>query len=421
LINRLKNKENQKLLVNFTNFGIFQVFNYLVPLITIPYIVRIIGAEKFGIVSIALAIVFYFRIIVEYGFSITGVQLIAQAEGSGKNKSEIYSTIICIQTGLVIVGFIVLLILVASIESFRNDYKVYLFSYGIVPANMLIALWFYIGIEKIKYLNYVNFFGRILYIIFIFIFIKEIDDYYLIPLINSSAYFISGFLSIYLIINRFNIHFRLPQFTTVKKYIVDGWPLFISNFGINLYRNSNVIILGFLVNKEIVGLYSAGEKIIKVIQMAFTPVTKTLFPYISRLRTTNMYKSKQSIKKILKYMALFSSVITVGILLFAKQITLVALGPQFTTSKIVIQIGSLVIFFGVLNYIIGIMFMANFGLKREFSKSVLIAGFSNLFICYLLSLKYGIIGASISFSGTEILLFLLLIFYIYRNRNKIDY
>ncbi|MGC9364407.1 MAG: flippase [Fidelibacterota bacterium] len=419
MLKKFRNKENRQLATNFANFGVFQVFNYLVPLITIPYIVRIIGAEKFGIISIALAISYYFRIIVEYGFSITGVQLVAQAGNNLRKKSEIYSSILCIQTGFVLIGFIVLLLLVYLIEDLRSDWRVYLFTYGIVPANMLMALWFYIGLEKIQYLNYINFFGRLIYILTVFILIRQIDDYYLIPILNSGAYFFSGFLSVFIIVKQFNIRLIKPGFVNLKRYLIEGWPLFISNFGINLYRNTNVIILGLVANKEIVGLYSAGEKIIKAVQSVFAPITQTLFPYISRLRVVEPDKSIRSVKMIIKFMAIFSGTITAIIMLFSGRITVVALGPQFIDSTIVIRIGALVIFFGVLNYIIGIIFMTNFGLKKEFSKSVIITGIVNLFICYGLSKKFGLVGTALSFAGAEALLFLFMLIYIYRSKRKL--
>jgi PST family polysaccharide transporter len=415
-LDRIKKNENRRLLSNFTNFGIFQVFNYLIPLITIPYIVRIIGAEKFGTISLALAIIYYFRIIVEYGFSITGVQLIAQAGDDKHKKSEIYSTIMCIQTCFVIIGFLILFAITYFIPSFQSDTRIYFYTYGIVPANMLMALWFFIGSEKMSYLNYINFIGRLIYIIGIFVLIRTADDYYLIPVINSLAYLFSGLISVFLIIKHFKLHMKIPCLVNIKKYIIDGWPLFISNFGINLYRNTNVIILGLVANNEVVGLYSAGEKIIKAIQSVFAPITQTLFPYISRMRIEKPNKSIRIIKKIFKYMAILSGAITLFIMLFADHITRIALGPPFVDSKVVIQIGALVIFFGVLNYIVGIIFMTNFSLKKEFSKSVIITGIANIIMCFILSLRFGIIGTSISLAGAEALLFLLMLIYIAKDK-----
>lgn len=118
-------------------------------------------------------------------------------------------------------------------------------------------------------------------------------------------------------------------------------------------------------------------------------------------------------------MAIFSGTITAFIMLFSGRITSVALGPRFFDSTVVIRIGALVVFFGVLNYIIGIIFMTNFGLKQEFSKSVIITGIVNMFICYGLSKKFGLVGTALSFAGAEALLFLFMLIYIYRNKRKL--
>jgi len=83
-------KEGKSLINNFTQFGVFQIISYLVPLITIPYLLRYIGVAKFGIISFAMALIYYFQIIVEYGFGITGIQMIAQSKNNSK-KQKLYA------------------------------------------------------------------------------------------------------------------------------------------------------------------------------------------------------------------------------------------------------------------------------------------------------------------------------------------
>ncbi|MBU4444784.1 flippase [bacterium] len=390
----------------------------MVPLVTIPYIVRVIGAEKFGVISLAFAVSYYFRIIVEYGFSITGVQLIAQTKDDIQKRSEVYSTIITIQLILTVVGLLVMLILINVWPTLRAEQMVYMVTYIIVPANVFMALWFFIGMEEMHYLNIINLIGRISYIVLIFIFLRQREDYYIIPILNGGSLLLAGLASLVFMYRKFNIRYQLPNFAKMKLYLREGWPLFISNFGINLYRNSNVIILGAVSNMEIVGIYSAGEKIVKVIQSVFAPITQTLFPYVSRLRVSDPRKSFRSIKILLKYMVLLSGSVTLLILVLANPLTKLALGPELIAAKIVIQIGAFVILFGVINYILGIIFMTNFGLKNEFSKSVVITGIMNLIICYLLARKWNLVGAAIAFTGAEVLLFGLLVGFIFLKRKN---
>ena len=412
--NILSNKDNRLVLNNFFNYGIFQFSNYLIPLITIPYIIRVIGVEKFGLISIAQALAYYFRVVIEYGFPISGVQYIAQNQSDVKKKSEIYSNIIFIQTVLMLLGLLFLVVISFIFPQVQQEWIVYFAAYGIVPANILMALWFYIGSEDMKYLNYINFSGRIVYIILIFVFITRSEDYIWVPVINSASLVIAGMVSLFFLKRNFNISFHKPSMELVKKYLKDGWPLFVSNFAINFYRNTNVLILGIFASKEIVGIYSAVEKVVKIVQNVFSPLTNTLFPYISRLHKQSSERSFAAIAKIIKIMTLFSGMITAGIIIFAPEVIKLVIGYEARQAGFLLRIGSVVILMGVINYIIGVIFMTNFGLKEAFSKSVVIVGVLNLVVCTILSKFYGELGTVIAFASAEILLFILLTWMIQR-------
>lgn len=410
----LSNKDQRLIIKNFFNYGIFQFSNYLIPLITIPYIIRVIGVEKFGVISLAQALAYYFRVVIEYGFPISGVQYVAQNQGDVRKKSEIYSNIIFIQSLLMALGFLVLVGISFIFTEVRKEWIVYFASFGIVPANILMALWFYIGSEKMKYLNYINFSGRIIYIVLIFVFIREQSNYILVPVINSGSLILAGLVSVFILRKNFNLSFLRPSTQLVRKYLRDGWPLFVSNFAINFYRNSNILILGLFASKEAVGIYSAVEKIIKIIQNVFSPLTNTLYPYISRMHVRSSERSFAAIAKIIKVMSLISGAITAGLIIFAPWVVKLVVGHEVAQANFLLRIGSIVVLVGVINYIIGIIFMTNFGMKTEFSKAVVIIGILNLIVCTTLSKFYGATGTVIAFTSAEILLFVLMSFMIRR-------
>jgi len=410
----LSNKDHRLIIKNFFNYGVFQFSNYLIPLITIPYIIRVIGVEKFGIISLAQALAYYFRVVIEYGFPISGVQYVAQNQVDIRKKSEIYSNIIFIQSLLMVLGFLVLIGISFLFTEVQREWIVYFAAFGIVPANILMALWFYIGNEKMKYLNYINFSGRIIYIVLIFIFIRERSNYILVPVINSGSLILAGLVSVFILKNNFRISFFKPSAGLVKKYLKDGWPLFVSNFAISFYRNSNILILGMFASKEAVGIYSAVEKIIKIIQNVFSPLTNTLYPYISRMHVQSSQRSFAAIAKVIKVMTIISAVITACLIIFAPWVVTLVVGHAVPQANYLLRIGSIVILVGVINYIIGIIFMTNFGLKQEFSKAVVTIGVLNLAVCSLLSKFYGAFGTVIAFTLAEVLLFVLLTWMIQR-------
>lgn len=413
-----RNKDTRKLAFNFANYGVFQTINYLIPLITLPYIIRVIGVNYFGVLSFAQAVIYYLSTIVEYGFTITGVQLIAQYKNDRQKQSEIISAIFTIQTGFMLIGLLCLIIASGCFHEVQEYYWVYLFSFLILPAQILQALWFYIGAEEMHFLNFVNLVGRTLYTVSIFIFVRQETDYVLVPLLNGLAMLIAGIISIVFILKKFRVRLHLVGITNIRAYLQTGWHLFISNLAINLYRNSNVLILGLVANKEAVGIYSAGEKLIKALQSIFAPLTQTVFPYISRLRVNFPAKSIKSIGILLKYMIILTGIVTILVIAFSKPLTILFLGTEMQVANAIVKIGAVVIIFGVINYILGIIFMTNFDLKRQFSQAVFITGIVNLILCTLLSLKFEAIGTAIAFSFAEVLLCVLLILFIQSNRNK---
>jgi len=414
----LRNKNAQLLLKNITNFSIFQFINYLIPLIAFPYVIHIIGAEYFGIISLAFATIYYLQLIVDYGFDISGVKYVAQNQKSSEILSNIFSSIITIKIVLVFCCMMILLILQYLISVINKNFIVYAFTFIMIPAMSMQCVWFYTGMEKVIYMNYINIIARGIFLLCIFLFIKSPSDYIFFPLINSVSVLISGTVSIYFLIKVFKIRFHLVSYKDIKYYFKDAWPIFISNIGINFYRNSNVIILSIFTSNHIVGIYSAGEKIVKLIQSALSPITTAAYPMISRMRLENLRGSYRVIKLLLIMMSIITSIIVVFLFSFSEFIVINFLGSEFTRSIYVIQISSFVILFGSLNYILGIIFMLNFSLKKQFTISVLSTGILNLLLCSILSQSYLEKGAAYAFSFSETFLLINLIFYIILNKKK---
>ena len=164
--------EQKKLSINFANFGIFQVINYIVPLVTIPYIVRIIGPEKFGILSIAQAMTYYLWIITDYGYSISGVQLISQCDRSTTAGSRIVKNVFSIQFSINILCLLFLILIFNIYPPFRAYREIFLYYFFGTTANILLATWLYTGLEKMKFISSLGFTYRIIYVILIFLLIK---------------------------------------------------------------------------------------------------------------------------------------------------------------------------------------------------------------------------------------------------------
>jgi PST family polysaccharide transporter len=283
----------------------------------------------------------------------------------------------------------------------------------------MLSNWFFIGLEKASYLNGINFFSKIFYVISIFFFIGNPSDFYLVPAFNSLSVLIAGFLSLYIVFKNFEVRFSIPSRIIIVYHLRNGWNIFFANFSMNLYRNANIVILGLLAPKEIVGIYGAGEKLIKGMQNLFVHITNSFYPYISHLKGVNPKKSIKAIKWLLILLGVITFIVSSSLFFFSDIIAKVVFGGEFSLSARVISIGSFVVFFSFFNYVLGIIFMINFRLEVEFRRSVMITGVLNIIFCYFLSYNFQEIGAAFSLLFAEVLLFFLITTSIYNNKNII--
>jgi PST family polysaccharide transporter len=258
--------------------SIIQLTNFLLPLIILPFLIRIIGIEKVGIIALAQALMTYFIIIVDYGFNLTATRDIAHHRHDLRKQSEIVSRVLILKFSLAILCFILLTVLLVSIPKFSVNARVYFWSFLLVMGQVLIPTWFFQGIEKMKYLALINVSGKIVFVLLIFFFIRVPDDYLYAIVFLSLGNIVAGIIGLWIMFTRFSIHFILPRKEELKFELYNGWFVMISNFSINAYINSNIFILGMFTNNVIVGYYSVADKILYALRQVLNLFFQATYP-----------------------------------------------------------------------------------------------------------------------------------------------
>ena len=278
----LKTKELHQLKSNFLSLTVLQAANYILPLLTLPYLVKTLGVEYFGLLTFATAIIAYFGILTDYGFNSTATKEISIYRDNREKLIEIFSSVLSIKLLLLLLSFSLLTLLVFSFQKFTTHWEIYLLTFGSVIGQTLFPVWFFQGMEKMRYITYINLVSKSISVIAIFVFIQEKSDIYLVPIFLSLGGVVSGLLSLYLIYNKFNIPFRFQKIETLKFYLIDGWHVFLARYYVSLYTTTNLLLLGFMTNNVIVGYYAIAEKIVLAIGGLFDPLNQTLYPYLAR-------------------------------------------------------------------------------------------------------------------------------------------
>ncbi len=195
----LTKEEFSNLTSNFISLTLLQALNYILPLITLPYLVKTLGIDNFGLLSFATATVAYFGILTDYGFNLTATKDISIHRDNKYKVVEIFSSVMSIKFLLLLFSFLLLNIVVFSFDRFSKDWVIYLLSFGSVVGQFLFPIWFFQGMEKMRYMTYLNLVSKLIFTIAIFIFVEEREDIYLVPLFFSLGGIIAGSLSLYII------------------------------------------------------------------------------------------------------------------------------------------------------------------------------------------------------------------------------
>jgi PST family polysaccharide transporter len=410
---RISNSQTAKRLVkNFLSLSLLQIANYILPLVTLPYLVRILGPEKFGLISFAQAFIGYFIILTDYGFNLSTTREISICREDINKVSEIFSSVMFIKFVLTLVSLLIMSIVVFSFKKFSRDWLVYYLTFGMVIGQVLFPVWFFQGMERMSYITVLNIIAKLIFTIAIFIFVRKVSDYLYVPLLNSLGLLIAGLIGLWVVFKDFKTKLIFPTPQNIKYHLQEGWHIFISTVAISLYTTSNTFILGLFTSDTIVGYYSAAERIIRAVQGLLTPISQSVYPYISKLANESKEKAIIFIKKLAFTIGFIGLVLSLLLLVFSPLIVRLFLGQQYTRSVVVLRILSVLPFVVALSNVFGVQTMLPLGYKRAFSVIIIAASLINVILSFVLVPLFYEIGTSFAVVISEAIVTVSMLLYL---------
>jgi len=399
--NILRGKEGKTILRNLFSLSIIQGTNFLLPLLVLPYIIKVIGLEKFGLVAFAQAFMSYFIIFIDYGFNLTATREIALNKNDNPKLVSIVNTILQTKIILCLLSFLVLLLIVFFFPFFSQHSFLYYWSFLLVVGQVLIPTWFFQGIEQMKYLTYLNLVAKIIFTILIFILITKPNDFVYIPVFYSLGNIVSGIAALAIMHKKFNIHFSYnPDFRFLEE-LKKGWYVFLSNFSINAYTNSNLFILGLFASNIVLGYYSIADKILYAFRQILNIFFNATYPQACQKANINHLELRRFFKKYFYPFLIVIVLLCLILFLLAGPITVFLSGREVPEIIFAIHLLSFVPVITCLN-IPAFQTLLAYNFQKSYMMVLATFSILNVILNLLLAPAFLITGTAISIILTEI-------------------
>lgn len=343
----------------------------------------------------------YLVLLTEYGFNWTATQQIAKNKNNIEELTSIFWSVLFSKIILGIIAFSVLFIVCLFIRKYNELWFILLAFSPLVIGNIIYPIWFFQGMEKMKWITLCTITARCLIIPLTFIFVQSKQDVWVAALIQGSVNLLAGIIGLYLIKRKRWINGVCFEPSSIKESLVSGWHVFISTSAISLYTTSTTVILGFVAGPVAVGYFNAANTIRNAATGLLNPITQAIYPRINSLFDSNYSQAMKIIKISIRYvggLALFGSVM---LFILAPWIIKFGVGTGYEESINVLRWMAFLPFIIVLSNIFGVQTMLTHNYKKQFGRILLLSGVLNLMIIYPLIIFYAENGAAISLLITE--------------------
>lgn len=405
-----KSKDARALVANFGYLSLLQIAGYVFPLITIPYLSRIIGVEGFGKIAFASAVIVWIQTFADWGFTYTSTRDVAKNRENIDVVSEIFSRVLWARCFLMIISFFILLVIVMIIPVFRENSDVIFVTFLMIPGHIMCPDWFFQAVERMKYITILNIISKFLFTILVFLFIKEKDDYILQPLFVSLGFVSSGIIAMYFILVRWKVRLTFVSFSLVLKTIKYSADIFVNTLMPNLYNSLSTILLGFWGGEIANGLLDAGRRFYQIMYQFLDIISRVFFPFLSRKEDKHGLFAKMYF--IISCLA--------ALFLFVSSSFLIDIfyGDNFKDAVIVLRILAISIPFLVMQSIYGRNYLLIIGYEKEVRNITVVSSVIGFTIAIPLVYFFSYVGCACVLLSTNVILGLLLMIKGIKIKNK---
>jgi len=376
-----------------TLYGAYAV-NYIVPLFAVPYLVRTLGPDSWGLVAVSQGLGNYLGLIVEYGFNLSATREVARLRQSPAHLSNVVAGVLGAKVLLASLALVVAWLLQRVLPGLREHSWILWAGVAAGITVGLSPLWYFQGCEQMKVVASLEVGAKVSAAAAVFVCVHSPADAWRVPGLQAVASLLSTGTGIILMCRQ--VVLRRFSVSLVKNALRNGWTLFLFKSSVMLYTAGNSFLLGLFAPPVSVGYFAGAEKISKAFMGLLNPFNQAVYPRLSRLAKHD----PQAGVRLLRVNAIVATGggLFLGALVFWLSPWLVTflLGRAFSEAIPVLRLLSLLPPLIALNTVLSTQCMAPLGMDRLLNRIALAAGAVNVGFACLLAPHYRQIGMAIA-------------------------
>lgn len=374
---------------------IYTISNIVFPMITFPYVSRILLADGMGKVSFFTAVSNYAVMIASLGISAYGIRATANARDNRQNLSKLTQELLVINFIATVVVIAAIIASIPLVPKFQDDKLLLLINCCLVFCSSFSLNWLYSGLEQYSYITKRSIVFKLISLILVFLFVHVKADYN--KYVAITVFSTSGSYLFNLLYAKKFISFKPIKKLDLKKHFKPMMFLFASILAVNIYTNLDTVMLGFISGDKEVGIYTIAVKIKWLLLAMVNAISAVLLPRLSYYLSENRIDEfNKIIKKSFSVILMISIPLTVFFIFEARDSVVVLGGENYVDATLCMQIIMPILLISGFSNIIGNQILIPMGKDICFMKAVIMGAVADLVLNALLMPEFSSVGAAIA-------------------------
>jgi PST family polysaccharide transporter len=392
-----------------------QLCRKVFPLITIPYLTRVLGLEGWGTVAFIQSLAEIVALVIEFGFNLSATREVSRARNNVDECRGLMAGVLGSQVMLASAALTIVLLVKNHLPLGAGNSALVVAGCVYAVAQGFSPLWFFQGLEKMALAAGLEIGARVCALAGLFLLVRHPGDAWIALSLQAFTAGISTVAGIAIAYRTFG--FERPSLGLISDALRRGWRMFVFRSAESLYGVGNSFVLGLFAGPVIVGYFALAEKISKAMFGLLNPVREALYPKLAYLMESSERDAARLARVGIAVMTVAGAVLTSVMYVFAPDLIRILGGPQFELAIPVLRIMSLLPLILSITYSVGLQWLIPLGREAVVNRIIICAGLFNLLLAFSLASRFGAIGMAASVLSAETLVCGSLLLIVWRSTN----